>query len=511
MHTWTQRQPDDFLVPRRRLSVPWWLVAAPAVLVGLYLIAQTVGSVTGLRIASIAGPALLGLAAGVAGVQLLRRTPDAVWTPYAWFLLAVVAFYSVGPLVYPLGGTDAHRLSSAIFNVTPYQLVRTNLLDAVGILSVLVGFRIVLGMILGWSQSQSRRLRHGAVRPEAVALVFIILGGGLQYLVTLPARFGMTKVVVPGVIGSLSHLNLLGIALLAYIVARGKGSWRIPLVVLWTLQVTVSLLLFSKLELLLSLALPALAAFAGHRRIRRLVLWALLIVMVYLAVPQLVLYGRYRIYSDAGAIDRAGLVQRAEILREWFARGMPSPDKRSSGPSTGWARLNYAPEQAFAMKRYDDGYPGSTLRNIGVVLMPRILWPDKPVTTDLGVDFYQLVTGRRSTHLGLGIFGEGYWDFGWAGVVGLGLVTGIVFALISGLAVGWMRRRSFAYLPSVLLGIQMGVAGTTENFVNSVLGTGAIFGAYAVASWFVVELVVRHRGSPDLALISHPTQTESSL
>lgn len=483
-------------------------MAVPMVLIGAYGLAGIVASETFRDFMNLVGPLALGLSAVAGGVRLLRRAPEAAWTPYGWFLLAVVAFYAVGPLVYPLAGAETARRASSLYRVAPAELLRTNLLNAVGVLAVLTGFWVVSRFGLGFlssgsggppSRSPTMGHAHGesppsparspSVSAEVVALAFLLVGGCLQYLIILPVRFGAVDIVLPGIFWNLGRVHLLGIALMAYVVAGGRRSWRIPLWILWVLQVLVSLLLFSKLELILSLVLPALGAFASHRRVKRLLLWGALATAVYLFVPQLVLYGRAQIQEQTGAIDRAGLVQRAEILVEWYERGMPSLRERVSPVSTGWNRLNYAPVQAFAMVRYDDGYPGETLRYAGIVLIPRLLWPDKPVTTDLGVDFYQLVTGRRSTHLGLGIFGEGYWNLGWFGVVGISLATGIVFGLVSRFALGWIRRREFIYLPSVMLGIQMGAVGTTGLFANSVVGGSAILAAYAVGCWVLVRLI----------------------
>jgi hypothetical protein len=498
----------------RGLQPAYWLLSVPVVLIAVYLLAGTSPSTDTRDAANLIGPLTLGLAAGVAALRLVRRCPQVVWTPYAWFLLAVILFYSAGPLLYPLAGSETVLLASSLYQVTPDELLRTNLLDAVGVLSVLVGSWVawqLRGRLAGQGTVTTggtaehtdatgplaarswENVGASTISPKAVALVFLLVGGALQYLVILPARFGITDTVMPGVVWNLGRLHLLGIALLAYVVAGGSRFWRVPLAVLWTAQLAVSVLLFSKLELILTLVLPALGAYASHRRIKRLVLWGLVTAAVYLSVPQFVLYGRAQIHKDTGTIYRAGLRERAAIVRQWFASGMPSLDERTSPISTAWARLNYAPVQAFVMARYDAGFPGQRLRDAAIVLVPRVFWPDKPVTTEVGMDFYELMTGRRGSYLGLGIFGEGYWHYGWAGVVGLGMATGVVFALVSGLAVGWMRRRAFVYLPSVVLGIQMGAVGTTGSFVNGVVGGGGLLGTYALAAWALVELLQGRR------------------
>lgn len=469
-------------------------------------------------LANVFGPMILGLTAAVAGIQLLRRSPEAIWTPYAWFLLAVVAFYSVGPLLHSLAGPETRRLASSLNSIDSGDLLRTNLLDAVGVFCVLMAVWLMSALpvqLAGRSQLSFGRTGGARyvgdiqldlpgsggmspVRPEVAAWTFLVVGGILKYLVILPVRFGIINVVLPGVIWNLGSLHLLGIVVVSYLVARGDHKWRVPLVVLWTLQIAVSLLLFSKLDLILSIVLPALGGYAAHRRIRRLLVWAVVACGVYVSVPQLVLFGRDQVYHQSGDINRAGLPERARIVREWISHEMTSVDERRLPVKTSWVRLDYAPVQAFAMERYQHGYPGGTLRYAGIVLIPRFIWPDKPVTTNQSVDLYQLMTGRRNNHLGLGIFGEGYWDLGWFGVMVFSLVTGAVFAIVSELGMRWIERKEFFYLPSVALGIRMGIVGITQNFANSVVGALALFALYAVSVSVLVRMLRSLRHTEDL-------------
>ncbi|MGH8127396.1 MAG: hypothetical protein ACRETC_03375 [Gammaproteobacteria bacterium] len=473
------------------------MFAVLAVLVWFYLLAMAVDISAVTAAVNLAGPLVLGVAALVQGYRLLRRKPEAIWTPYAWFLAAIVLFYSIGPLIYPLAGPRTLTYAQSFLPINADELLRTNVLDAVGILVLLSGFRLVSG----WSRRRAARAAlpgpQRAASIQVVALTFLLVGGALEYLLILPWQFGLYHFVLPGVINNLGDLYLLGLMVLAYSVAQGKQNWRLLFAVLWAIQIVVSLLVFSKQQLILTIALPAVGAYLAHRRLSRLLTWGLVLGVVYFTVGQLVLYGRGQIAMRTGDINQATLTQRVNIVRGWFDEGMPSTGARVSSGGTGWARLNYAPEQTFAMARHDHGQPGHTLRNVAIVLIPRAIWPNKPVTTEMAVNFYQLVTGRRGTHLGLGIFGEGYWDYGWPGVIGLSFITGLIFGILSNLSMDWMRRRAFEYLPSIFLGINMGIVGTTEFFVNSVVGATGFFFAYMVLVWVLKQVFSgrKRRGS----------------
>lgn len=472
-------------------------------LIVFYLSAQTSESKVWLDAANLFGPLLLGLAAGWTGYRLVHRSPEAVWTPYAWFLAAIVLFYALGPLIYPLADPFTLERVNTLFPITPAELLRTNLLNAVGALTMLLGFRLVRILWLGLRLKSGNGSATSAVNPKTIALLFLIIGGAMEYFLILPHYFGHLSFTLPGVVFKLGHLYLLGLMVLAYVVAHGDRAWRIPLAALLVVKVSVSFLLFSKHQLILALVLPVLGSFLGNRRTSRLIAWALLVVLVYFSLQNAVHYGRNEILTNTGTISQATLSERAKILRTWFNEGMPALHSEQSAAEWGWARLNYAHVQAFAMDHYDKGLPGQTLRYAGIVLIPRFLWPDKPIISSMGMDFYELVTGQRGTSsLGLGIFGEGYWNFGWAGVVGLGLATGAIFAILSDLALWWIRRPAFEYLPSIFIGIEMGVLGTTKLFVF-MIGNVGFYVAYALLVSSLLRIVAaRKRSSLRRSLVS---------
>jgi hypothetical protein len=79
---------------------------------------------------------------------------------------------------------------------------------------------------------------------------------------------------------------------------------------------------------------------------------------------------------------------------------------------------------------------GATLTQPLILLIPRVLWPDKPINT-FGQDFGRLfhVTNywTRATYVDPTVPGELYWNFGLPGIlVGMGLV---------GVLLRWLYRR----------------------------------------------------------------------
>ena len=478
-------------------------------LVGTYLLVAGSDAPELLAGANLLGPLVLGGATAWTGFRLVRGQPLAIWTPYAWFLGGILVFYVAGPLVYVVGGADVLRYlqSSLPVVVTPADLLRTNLLNAVGIFSILVGFG-VMGRL--WPGPRRRKLpsaREQRLIIKAVALLLVVVGGAFQFFVILPFQFGLFDFILPGVIVNLGNLYLFGLMAFSYVAASGNRRWRVALYVLWIIQVAVSLLQFSKTAVVLAIIMPPLGAFLADRRLARLLGWGFVAGLVYASIGPLIQFGRGDIFESSGTIYRAPLSERVSVVQRWAQSGTGSTATSSnlSAWEMGWARLSHSHVQTFAMSRYDQGQPGDTLWIAAVVLIPRILWPEKPITVQVSGDFYEQVTGTRGqTYLALGIFGEGYWNLGWFGVVALGLAAGAIYAVVGAFAMSWMRRGAFEYMPSIFLGIQIGITGTTQFFGNGFVGSAGFIVVYALVMSRLIKLIV-HGGVSGGSQGYHPS------
>lgn len=466
---------------------PALLLWTTTALIWFYLFADASGSRLWISIANLIGPLGLGLAAMTTGLRLLTRDPSMLWTPYTWFMAFIVLFCSLGPLLYPLAGKNTVQSVNSFIPVNSHELLRTNLLNAVGIAALLLGF-LALGQVSDWLVPKRSRHPVRSTNLKRVAWIFLVVGGVLRFLVILPYTYGLDHFVLPGVILSIGDLFLFGLMVMAFLVVRGDRSLRIPFYILWLIQIATSFLTFSKQSFLLSIVLPVVGAYFGNRKLVRLMAWAFVITLVYFSLESFIGYARQQIEIQSGNTGRATLTQRVRIAQNWFGGKTAQHMEGLGAAKGGWARLDYAPAQAFAMARYDEGYPGNTLRYAAILFIPRFVWPQKPVITNMGAQFYALVTGRHGSQLGLGIFGEGYWDAGWIGVLCLSFVTGMIFAVLGRFTSEWMRNEAFEYLPPVFITVLMGSLGMTTLFVPAVMGGTGFFLAYAGLIWFLKQV-----------------------
>jgi hypothetical protein len=143
------------------------------------------------------------------------------------------------------------------------------------------------------------------------------------------------------------------------------------------------------------------------------------------------------------------------------------------------------------MNQYDQGRPGNSLEHAFATLVPRILWKDKPITARIGVEFQQLYTRRwndNRTSVGVGVFGEGYWLGGWAGVVLVSLGIGLQLAIMSNLVFKHERQGDvMAYIFCFLYGI-ITARAIDKWIVMSYIGNIPIY----IALYFLSMLAARY-------------------
>jgi hypothetical protein len=110
-----------------------------------------------------------------------------------------------------------------------------------------------------------------------------------------------------------------------------------------------------------------------------------------------------------------------------------------------------------------------------------------------GRSYYALVTGREGARsfLGLSIYGDLYWQFGWWGILLVCPLIGGFFAMITIRSLQAISTREFILFPTVLIGIQISMLGPTKYMINGIIGPIPIYIAYL----FLVHLIVRFLGA----------------
>ncbi len=111
-------------------------------------------------------------------------------------------------------------------------------------------------------------------------------------------------------------------------------------------------------------------------------------------------------------------------------------------------RFVHGATQSFLIDEWQDGRPGDSLADSWAALVPRVLWPEKPIITRFGPELYlKIYVGVEGGSAQAPTYtGEAYWNYGWLGVV--------VVSIMIGLELGWFTRKwlEFIYTPESGIG-----------------------------------------------------------
>lgn len=140
--------------------------------------------------------------------------------------------------------------------------------------------------------------------------------------------------------------------------------------------------------------------------------------------------------------------------------------EQTEQPNSANSRLDYVVPAAFAMNQYDSGFKIDTIENSAAALVPRFLWPDKPVLTT-GDQVNHRMGFQGTNSIGVTVFADIYWNLGWVGLI-LGFGMGIYTGLITIVSRELMRMDDWFMLPFVMAAFRMGVSLDGE-FVASIL------------------------------------------
>jgi hypothetical protein len=472
---------SDRLVDPRELLLLALVLAA----YGLWGMDSAAGNFSAIN---IAGPSALLAILLVGAWWQLQRDPYSIWQPLFWFRIACAAYYGVGALA-PYIGNDATVVAiQSLYYFGDADAFKVGLINLLCIITILATaalisqFRRVPATGQPWRSSQSSTLLFAAI--------LLAGGGAIRYLVVLPWTLGLSE-IVPGLVLPLGRAYIIGLYLLVLAGLRGNFFALLLSFVLVPLDMAVGLLTFAKFELLQTLLFVYLAVLHHKLSLPRIAGGLVLVISIYSQLDPIIHYGRDELWKQTNSTE-ATLEQRLNILSlytgtEW--QGTERADQQMA-----LSRLSYVNVATFVVNLYDAGRPGDSLDYFLTVLVPRFVWPDKPIITSVGTDLFTKATGFEGTSsISPGLFGEAYWNFGWLGIPLLMIPLGLAFTAVSRYSVDVMRRERWVHMPAVLLGVVAGIR-VDGWFVSDVVGPLGMVLAYAILA-SVIERFMERKGA----------------
>jgi hypothetical protein len=427
----------------------------------------------------------------------MHQTDLGTWT-FLWVIVAIAllirqwrAHDNVGLfLTYIIGFGAIHWLAAAIYLLPWYStwgedFVAEGLREAtIATIALAVGAEAA-SWLMRWQ-------RPNAPRPQTVGMTIADPLAINVYLATGLVLYGVVSPLA-GRLPSIQALVATGsmVAVVALCLKSWNGWHRGQSTTMWrwlavsTLMPVVTVVTQGFLGYGFS-AMLTVFAFVGSIYRPRWKVVAAGVLLAYLGLSVYVTYMRDRgeirkvVWGGGGLADRATQLSDTFAEMEWFdvydVDHLRRIDSRLNQDYLVGAAMSHLSR---GLSRFADG---ETFVDAAVSVIPRALWPDKPMSAGSG-DLVATYTGFRfadGTSVGIGQVMECYINFGTTGVAVGFVVIGAVLAFVDrrafhALKQGDVRRFTLWYLPSLSL---LQVGGSLVEVTSS-----------AAAAWLMAVMI----------------------
>jgi hypothetical protein len=440
--------------------------------------------------------------------MLIKNCHLSILSPLPLLLTAFSIFFGLGTSASTLSSEATQAVINANFAVTPEGLWKVIAANLCGTICVIGGISFAISLFSKFSY----QINGVNISPREETLkislaIFSVVGLFIYFGLVLPVSIGVVNITVPGAIQQLGQCAYVALIQSAYMFSKYGRRYFLPFAILTLALLFASLSLFMKEVMILSIALPFVGLFLHKNRLRYIFIGGIATAVVFVLLVPVVVECRSSIvnYSKSRLDDvviRASFEKRIFVFLTSCVKvysPQSTSDKDYSGEQRWWSRLCYNSPQSFVIDRYDGGLPGNTLKNAFATVIPRLIWPSKPITARVAVEFQQLYTKRwydNTTSIGIGIFGESYWIGGWLGVVAICTLIGLEIGVLTIVAARHINQKDhMLMLPALGAGLMI-ARGIDRFIVMAFIGSVPIFlGVYFISFFFrnLVRQMSEHR------------------
>jgi hypothetical protein len=418
--------------------------------------------------------------------RAFQREAEQIFADHLLVLsLAYIGYFVIGALLIPFGPRDQADYALSSYWVSARLGLRITAVNCIGF-----GLALLSGSLVGrtWvSRWAGKAIGFGKAISQGWAIVAFLLIGGASSLYVLPYDVGLKPGLVSGTLRTMSMMVY--IAILVAAAHRGRGSSLLlgSAIALTLTQAFAGLLMLNKSSILLPIV-ALLAGLAWRYGVRRVALPGLAVLLaVFLLVGSLVHTGR----NTYGIGNRVDWQERTQMM---FKGLLASSNSSQEEEYHSWARFCYISSQGAALDLYDSHQGSKDYTRLGWALLPRLIFPDKPMITT-GREFNIKITGSDYSSNAPGIFLDGYYNLGWWGVIIVGVSAGCILAWTSAFAREVFRARALIWVPVAMLGGFMAFR-VDGNFLADFWGTFVLFGYLLLAAGLLTGNLKKSRKSP---------------
>ena len=448
---------SDFFVPAllRRLDPSWGevgILAVFAFLGGLGLVAGVL-----VEFFNVVLPLVMVAVAGFGIVRMLRLDPANLWTTLLWMRGAVALYFGFGSLVPLFINAEARTYIETLFLFFPLDILKFNVVVTVFVTLVLataaLGERAVLARRSAGAQPFFRP-RPSALSLTNIGLLFLLVGSLFNFGILLPQSLGLTTISLPNALTEIGMLAYVGLFFLTYSAISARSWLIVPVLAVGVVYIVFGLIQFSKTAVLYPVILIGIGYIYGNPTLRKLALTGFAVALTYFLSNSVVQEGRILMLERYDSLQGAGLQERLDIMRNSsLGRGT-----RVAGEiNYGLTRLSYTNVGTYVISEQDQGIPGNSTANALATVVPRFIWPDKPVITDVARELSFQASGIYDNNIAPTLPGDAYWNGGWPGLVLWAVVIGLIFWIWSCYAIAVLRAEAWHLFAVVLIGARLGL------------------------------------------------------
>ncbi|HWU72447.1 MAG TPA: hypothetical protein VN137_03120 [Sphingomonas sp.] len=421
-----------------------------------------------------------------AAYHQMRRNVASVWTPLIWYRVAMLSYFGIGSMVPNWVNGDTLDMMKGFYNFFGYEVIKLDFLvttfNLIFIITVKLIF-LVMTRMRGIGSAANTIIAPSNFSMIAFGSVCLAVGCGVNYLVILPQTAGWVNFTYFSSIANFSALSWLGYFMVTYW-ALDNGKWRVLIIpiALSLGETAIGFLAMSKSVMLMPLIMISIGFIYQRPTVPRIAAFGTFFVSIFMVLSPAVAYARNinaEYYNGAARINEI-----PRIFISYFTRG--SQDDIYSDVDVGWARLSFVNAGTFVINQYDHGMPGSSYRYWSIVWIPRVIYRDKPIITDVSRELSYAANGNYNSSSSAGLAPEAYWNGGWIATIGLAIFVAFVFGLWSIYSYEVIRRKAWHLFFVVLIGMRMSIR-VDGVFVSDILGPLPL----AVLAHIALELMNR--------------------
>jgi len=422
-----------------------------------------------------------------AGYRQMKLNVASLWTPIMWYRVALLSYYGIGSLVPIWTNADTQELMKGFYSYFPYEIVKLNLLITTFNLVFIATIKLLFIAISNRSISKSF-LDRKFISPSNFSMIAfgslcLVVGSAVNYLIIFPQVVGWIKLSFFSTLANLSVLSWLGYFMVIFWGLENKRRefiiWPITLALG---ECVIGFFAMSKSVMLMPLVMVGIAFIYHRRSLFRISLFAGCFVTLFMFLAPIITHvrdmnGKY--YDSAvTAKDIPGL------YLSYFTTGRESD--QYADVETGWMRLSFVNAGTFVINQYDHGMPGNSYKYLFIVWIPRIIFPDKPIITDVGRELSYAANGNYNSSSSAGLAAEAYWNGGWLYTAGVAIFLALIFGLWTIYSYEVIQRKAWHLFFIVLIGMRMALR-VDGAFVSDIVGPIAL----VVLAHIALELMNR--------------------